>query len=226
MKISSEFSKYAQHYGSYNIIQQKVADRLLEKVKTDPKNILDLGCGSGTLANKISWDYEKLIGIDFAKGMLDLHPTSNKIECIYGSFNDTELFNTLNNYKFDHVFSASALQWAYDLEKTFHSIRTLQAPVALAIFTANTFATLYKTAGLEPLLVDAQTLDVLQQKYFHANFEVVNYKLEFENIRDMFRYIKKSGVSGSRNVLSYKQMKQLMQKYPLNYLEFEVAFIY
>ena len=54
----------------------------------------------------------------------------------------------------------------------------------------------------------------------------MNYKLEFEDTREMFKYIKKSGVSGSRNELSYKQIKALMEQYPLNYLEFEVVFIY
>jgi malonyl-CoA O-methyltransferase len=41
----------------------------------------------------------------------------------------------------------------------------------------------------------------------------------------MFKYIKQSGVSGSRKVLGYKQTKKLMREYPVNYLEFEVAFI-
>ena len=42
----------------------------------------------------------------------------------------------------------------------------------------------------------------------------------------MFRYIKKSGVSGARKVLSYKESKKLLNEYPVNYLEFEVVFIY
>ena len=226
MKVSSEFSKYASHYGSYNIIQQKVAEKLLSLVPSQPKNILDLGCGSGALAEKITWKYNKLMAVDFAPGMLELHPKSKKIECIYGNFNDANLFESLREYNFDYIFSASALQWADDLEKTFSYLQSLHAPVAFAIFTADTFATLYKTAGLEPLLIDAQKLDILQKKYFNANFEVVRYKLEFDNVREMFQYIKKSGVSGSRNVLSYKEMKRLMREYPLNYLEFEVAFIY
>ncbi len=226
MKISSEFSKYAMHYGSYNVIQQKVADKLLSLVASQPKNILDLGCGSGTLAKKINWQYDKLMAVDFAPGMLELHPKSQKIECIYGNFNDANLFELLREYSFDYIFSASALQWADDMEKTFQQLQTFQTPVALAVFTANTFKTLHVTAGLEPLLIDTCKLEFLQRKYFDANFEVVHYKLEFENVRDMFRYIKKSGVSASRNVLSYKEMKKLMQEYPLNYLEFEVAFIY
>jgi len=41
----------------------------------------------------------------------------------------------------------------------------------------------------------------------------------------MFRYIKKSGVSGGEKQLSYKQIKHLMKAYPLDYLEFEVLFI-
>ena len=52
-----------------------------------------------------------------------------------------------------------------------------------------------------------------------------NYKLEFDSVRDMFKYIKQSGVSGSRSVLDYKQTKKLMNEYPVSYLEFEVVFI-
>ena len=63
------------------------------------------------------------------------------------------------------------------------------------------------------------------EKYYNATFEVKNYRLYFETIEDMFRYIKKSGVSGGEKKLGYKQMKQLMDTYPLDYLEFEVLFV-
>lgn len=226
MKIDSEFSKYAVEYGTYNIIQEKVATKLLSHLKGEAKNILDLGCGRGALIEKISWEYDRFVGIDFAKGMLELHPKSEKIECIYGDFNDQKLYEDLSKQKFDYVVSSSALQWAEDLEKIFQNIKKLANQFSLAIFTSGTFETLHKTAGLTPLLRSAKEIEELQKKYFDINFEIVKYKLEFENIRQMFRYIKKSGVSGSRKALSYKQMKDLMEEYPLNYLEFEVVFIY
>lgn len=225
MKVSSEFSKYARHYGAYNIIQERVAQRLIGFIQGNPAYILDLGCGNGALSKKIKWNYKKLTAVDFAQGMLDLHPKGENIECIYGNFNDTKLFKTLAQKKFDYIVSASALQWAEDIEKTFAAIQKLNAPVALAIFTANTFKTLYQTASLEPLLASKEEIFELQQKYFDADYEVVEYKLEFDNVRDIFHYIKRSGVSGSRNVLSYKETKNLMKRYPQNYLEFEVAFI-
>ncbi|WP_297441094.1 methyltransferase domain-containing protein [Sulfurimonas sp.] len=225
MKVSSEFSKYANHYDSYNFIQNKVANKLLSLVKGKPQYILDLGCGNGALANKIAWKYKKLIGVDFAPGMLEIHPKSKNIECIYGNFNDMTLFENLSMYSYDYILSSSALQWAEDIERVFSEIKKLHAPISLAIFTSKTFSSLYKTAGLEALLISKEQLDALQRRYFKANFEVVTYKMEFDSVRDMFRYIKRSGVSGSRNVLSYKEMKRVMKEYPHNYLEFEVAFI-
>ena len=225
MKVSSEFSKYAQSYGSHNVIQEKVAQKLLSLVKGEPQYILDLGCGSGALAKKIIWKYKKFIGVDFAPRMLEIHPKSKRIECIYGNFNDKTLFETLLTYRFDYILSASALQWAQNIEETFKTIQELHAPVALAIFTANTFQTLYKIASLEALLPSRELLQDLQEHYFDVDFEVVEYRLTFENVREMFRYIKRSGVSGSRNVLSYKEMKKLMDEYPYDYLEFEVAYI-
>ena len=225
MKISSEFSKHALEYNTYNIIQNKVVKQLLSKLNYKPKSILDLGCGSGALCKSIDWEYEYFLGVDFAKRMLELHPKSKNINCIYGDFNDTSLFENLATYEFEHVFSSSSLQWAQDLESVFKNIKSLHRPVSLAIFTSGTFKTLNKTANLKPLLRSASTIQTLSEKYFNAEHEVLKYKLEFESTRDMFRYIKKSGVSGSRNVLTYKQTKKLMQEYPLNYLEFEILLI-
>ncbi|MDH4944919.1 methyltransferase domain-containing protein [Sulfurimonas sp. C5] len=226
MKINEQFSKYAAHYGRYNVIQEQVATTLLSHVHNKPKRILDLGCGSGALVNKIDWEYEQFTGVDFAQGMLDLHPKSKSIECIYGDFNDPKLYEQLRLRDFDYILSSSALQWTKDLNQVMANIQEFNAPVSLAIFTSGTFETLHKTAFLKPLLRSKEEVYELQKKHFDANFEVMQYKLEFENTRDMFRYIKKSGVSGSRNELSYKETKALMNEYPLNYLEFEVVFIY
>lgn len=227
IKVSSEFSKYALSYESYNIIQNKVAKKLLQKASfKQPNYILDIGCGSGAICKGIDWEYKKFSGVDFAKGMLELHPKSDKIKTIYGDFNDQKLFQELLKENFDCIISASALQWSKDLEVVFKNIKSLDAPVALAIFTSNTFKTLNETANLDSLLHSRQKIQNLQKKYFDADMEIVNYKLEFESTREMFKYIKQSGVSGSRKVLNYKQTKELMNSYPLTYLEFEVAFIY
>jgi len=226
MKVSQEFSKFAQTYTQKNSIQNQVVQKLLSHISTQPKKILDLGCGHGAIVQNIDWKFNSFTGVDFAKGMLELHPKSDKINPIYGDFNDESLFEHLAMYEFDFIVSASALQWAKNLEKVFSHIKEFNLPISLAIFSANTFKTLNQTAQLPSMLLDAQKIKKLQEKYFGVNFEVVNYTLEFNSKREIFQYIKQSGVSGSRKVLSYKEMKKLMREYPLNYLEFEVVFIY
>jgi len=225
MNISNEFSRYAEYYGSYNIIQEKVAEKLVGDVTDSPQHILDIGCGRGAVAKRIDWKYRSFTGVDFAPRMLELHPKGEGIDCIHGDFDDPKLYAFLKNRHFDRIFSASALQWSPDLAHTFAMIRSLNAPVSLAVFTSGTFETLFKTADLPPLLRSTKEVETLAKRYFDASCEVVRYSLSFDSVRDMFRYIKRSGVSGNRNVLTYSETKRLMQSYPLDYLEFEVLFI-
>jgi len=224
MKIANEFSRFAHEYGHYNEIQKRVAQKLLEDVKTKPQNILDLGCGEGSVVSRINWEYKKFLGIDFSQKMLDLHPQGEKIECRLGDFNEDKLFEELVKEQYDHVFSASSLQWATDLDTTLYQISQFNAPISLAIFTSNTFDTLLKTAGITSPLRGADELIYLINQYFHCEIELVQYELSFDSIEEIFKYIKKSGVSGARNALSYKEVKALMKNYPSKSLEFEVLF--
>jgi malonyl-CoA O-methyltransferase len=224
MKIKKEFSRFAHAYGKYNIIQNRVAQKLVDEVKDMPQRILDLGCGNGNIAAKIQWPYQRFVGVDFSPEMLELHPKDEKIECRLGDFNEDGLFEELVKEKFDHVFSASSLQWAEDLDTTLYQISQLNAPVSLAIFTSNTFRTLLETAGISSPLRCVDEVTYLVNQYFHSTIEVVEYELAFESVDEIFAYIKRSGVSGGRNELSYKQMKNLMQEYPSKTLEFEVLF--
>lgn len=229
MKVQSEFSKYADQYGNYNIIQEKVVSKLLKDLHEQPRRVLDLGCGKGALFSAIDWKMEHFVGVDFAPGMLELHPKEGDnvevLECVYGDFNDASLFEGLSYNGFDRIFSASALQWADNLENVFKNISFLQKPVSLAIFSGSTFQTLFETAGVKPLLRSSEEIEALAKRYFNAKVEIVQYQLAFDSVREMFRYIKRSGVSGNRNLLGYKEMKELMNSYPLDYLEFEVVFI-
>jgi len=225
MRVREEFSRYAAEYGKYNVIQAKVAQKLIDDTEDEPQKILDLGCGNGTLFSLIDWPIESYTGVDFSEEMLSHHPRTPKTNLICGDFNVPALFETLSEQHYDRIFSASALQWSNDLGNVFASVAALNIPVSFALFTSGTFKTLYDTAGLGPILNSAEEMIRIAERYFDADYEIVRYVLQFQNVREMLRYIKRSGVSGGRRVLSVARTKALMLEYPLDYLEFEVLFI-
>lgn len=225
MRVHEEFSRYASQYATHNLIQTKVAQKLAEDINDKPRKILDLGCGNGTLFSCIDWEPELFVGVDFSQAMLSHHPRGSNVALMLGDFNDPALYGQLTKFTIDRIYSASALQWADDLDNVFNSICALNSCVSLAIFTSGTFQTLYETAGLSPILKSSDEVIEIASRHFDAQFEIVRYVLEFDTVREMFRYIKRSGVSGGRRVLDFTQTKQLMESYPLNYLEFEVVFI-
>lgn len=225
MRVCEEFSRYAAVYGSYNVIQAKAAQKLIDDTPDRPRLLLDLGCGNGTLYGRIDWEIESFVGVDFSESMLSHHPRSANVSLILGDFNDPALFERLRREPYDRIYSASALQWAEDLDAVFESIASLNAPVSLAIFTSGTFKTLHETAGVSPLLRSADEVCDLARSRFGVECEAVRYTLGFDSVREMLRYIKRSGVSGGRRLLDYAAMKKLIETYPLDYLEFEVVFI-
>ncbi|MBN2895406.1 MAG: methyltransferase domain-containing protein [Campylobacterales bacterium] len=226
MKVAREFSRFASQYGRYNLIQDQVANKLVLDTVLKPKRILDLGCGSGAIVKRLDWEIECFVGIDLAEGMLAEHPKRDRVECLLGDFNDFEWLGGLASWRFEHIYSASALQWATDIDGLLALLKTFKAPLSLGIFTCNTFKTLYETAGIPPLLRSADALIQSVKEVFDARLELVQYTLAFECKQDLFGYIKCSGVSGGRNLLGYRDTKRLMREYPSLTLEFEVLFIY
>jgi malonyl-CoA O-methyltransferase len=226
INVQSQFCKNADAYESYSIIQKKVVKKLLEKIVDNPQCILDIGCGSGAVYKSMTWHPKKFVAIDFAQGMLQQHPKNENVELHMSDFNQKGFLKKFADYQFERVVSSSALQWGDDLDDIFGQISLLGAPVSLAIFTSGTFKTLLKTASIPPLLRSKEKIIELSKRYFNVEHEILEYSLEFASVRDMFRYMKKSGVGGGRNLLSVGQMRELMRNYPLNYLEFEIVLLH
>jgi len=226
----NEFSRFAHQYDQHNMIQAEVAKRLISGLTGNHyQTIIDLGCGSGAVYKNIQEQkitYERFIALDSAEEMLAIHPSDKKIQKLHADFNQQATYEHLGYLKEEvTLFSASALQWSKDLDFVFTQLSSLARKAHFAIFTSGTFHALHKTAGIKSPIYTKEQLQEVIGRYYAATFIRKSYRLEFKTVRDMFRYIKKSGVSGGEKQLSYKQMKMLMEKYPLNYLEFEVLFV-
>ena len=120
-RIRESFNRRAKTYDNYSIIQKEVANRVFDRlsaIKIKPKLILDLGCGTGSLTQKISVLYPdaKIIPLDFSEKMLricrskvnDASPVCADIENI-----------PINESCFDLIISSLTFHWATDLYGTF-----------------------------------------------------------------------------------------------------------
>ena len=228
--IIKEFSRFAHQYDAYNIIQAQVAKRLIEKLPNDCyASILDIGCGSGEVFKNIekhAIGFSSFSAFDSSPNMLGIHPETATIKKICGDFNDRSFTERLDKKEYALVLSSSALQWSSDLDLTLKSIAGLSNTLHAAIFASGTFKTLHNVAKLASPIYSAEEVQKSILKYYDvAHFELHTYTLHFDSVRDMFSYIKKSGVSSGEKRLSYKETKALMKSYPLDYLEFEVLFV-
>jgi len=224
-KHIKEFSKNAHSYDDYTSLQREVAHYLVSQIDSQPKKILDLGCGSGAVFKNITWDIEHFTGVDNALKMCELHPTCKEVEIICEDFEDPTLFEKLNP-PFDLLISSSALQWTGDLEALIARMALTCKEGAFAIFTDKTFETVYAMSGQPIFLPNATALRRVFENYFTCKHEIKTFRLFFEDNLSKFRYIKKSGVSGGEKRLSVTQTKALIQNYPHDYLEFEVLFVW
>jgi malonyl-CoA O-methyltransferase len=225
MKHIKEFSRFAHLYSDYNMIQREVASDLLGLIHKKAKSIVDLGCGSGTFYKALTWSVGRFHGFDLSENMLNHHPKEKNIELSCRSFDDELLFELLSNESIDLIVSSSSLQWSKNLKAFFERLHHTDIPYALALFTSDTFKSLHETAGTKSPLYKATDIMAWANEELDANIIMKKYSLSFEDNQELFRYLKKSGVSGSQNSLSFKETKALMNSYSLDYLEFEVIFI-
>lgn len=229
MKVAKEFSRFANAYNRHNIIQTEVAKKLVAMLPEKRYGkILDLGSGRGEVYRNLNEQkvaFGHLTAMDISSEMLQLHPDTQKIARIRGDFNRSETFKSLPFPHYDLLLSASALQWSSDLDLTLQALRPLSEKCYFAIFTAGTFRTLHSCAAIDSPIFSEIFLKEKIREYYDAEFETVRYKLHFDTAYAMLRYIKESGTSGGERRLSYRQTKQLLEEYPLDYLEFEVLFV-
>ena len=224
-KVKKEFSKYANSYNRYNIVQQIVSKALVREIDFEPKRILELGCGSGQIFKNIDFDFEYYKAVDFSQEMCDIHPKAPHLEIVCLDFDTKEFIHNIQDDSYDLVLSSSALQWSKDLSKIVCALSKITQEINMVLFTSNTFKTIFDLTQRRSPILDTTTIKQAFNSFFDCDFEILNYKIEFDNKKDLFRYIKNSGVSGESNALNFKEAKNLYKNYDLDYLEFEVIFI-
>jgi len=184
-KTRKAFSRAAPQYDQYATWQQKIARLLVNEIKSVPKSVLDLGCGTGEVAFLIKNKFPKaeICGLDIAEGMIiqaeKRSIQENKPEIIF-KVGDMEHVDYPAE-SFDLVISNLSLQWLNDLQLCFKEVRSILKPEGRFLFS-----TVLKGSQKELTAAYKKTFKQFpHQHIFKTPSEILNVlkKYKFKNIR-------------------------------------------
>jgi len=207
-KIQQGFSKAAISYDRFTSLHRGIADKLFIQVSKEPKPsaLLDVGCGTGYLASKIkeSVPQSRIIGLDFAQGMIDVAQSKhNEIRWVLGDGNNLPFVNGT----FDIVVSNLAYQWAGYLIRVFSEARRVLVSDGAfigSLFGYSTCQELFqsldeakpgvlKFSRLPDESQVREALDLSGFKSFKVESEII--KVEFKDMFDLTTWLKEIGAN-------------------------------
>jgi malonyl-CoA O-methyltransferase len=225
-KISRNFSNKAQEYESGATMQKNVAKKLLsytlEKLNSEPLQILELGCGTGFLTEELIKHYPKaqIIAIDIAPNMLgvakDKFASNKNISFLQSDIRDIEKIDG----KFDLIISGLSFQWLEDeLPSIIRKIKTKLTSNGNIIFSTllnKTFEELQtafnksKSEYPGPKLYQRdELLNLLSPKDWIEEFYYENYKTPMEFLKQ----IKSTGaVNPNTDFVSTSTMRMVIKR--------------
>lgn len=143
-KVRAAFDASAETYDLAAVLQQEVADRLVERLKyirIQPGQVVDIGTGTGQcLAGlKNAYPKAKVSALDISMNML--LQCKKKQGWWSGLTHPVQFINAdaehlpLVSNSVDILFSNLAIQWCNDLQATFSEFRRVLKPGGLLMFT-------------------------------------------------------------------------------------------
>lgn len=143
------FERAAESYDQAAVLQREIADRMLARldyVRLDPKQVLDLGAGTGYAIDGLQKRYRKarVLALDFALGMLrrarERGSWLNRPRCVCADLEALPLADA----SVDLIFSNAAFQWCNDIQGTFAECLRVLRPGGLLMFTTFGVDTLWE----------------------------------------------------------------------------------
>ena len=208
------FNKSASKYDTNCQLQLTTGEKLLSLI-TPAETLIDLGCGTGIVTEKLS--YKKLYALDISEELLAqarLRLSNKNITYLEKSFDD------FSGLELDLAFANMSLQWSEDLQLTLNNIKANLKPSGILVFSlplTGTFADLnISTMSFFSLTQIIQLLSDWHIIYSEA--QEINYI--FPSLIEALRSIKLVGANYCKNKngkLPSRDKSPCLLKYRIGY---------
>ena len=198
--MRDRFAKNLKSYDENAKIQKRMAERLMSFINSkSPKNILEIGCGTGFLTKLIkeNINYEKLTTIDIVKECESyIKNIDSNIEFIA---NDIEEFIKTNTTSYDLIISNASLQWVENFEEVINSLKEILTPngeLVFSTFGPENFREIYHVIGTT---LNYYSIFELQKMFPNSTIEPEIHIMAFDSPKDVLKHLQLTGVNGIEN---------------------------
>ena len=209
-RVRKAFTEAADQYDILTSLHKEIGRELVKKtVRIDAARILDVGCGTGYVANKAKFFFPEsaIVGLDLAEGMLakakDLHE-GIAIDWLQA---DAQVL-PFKEKAFDLLLSNLTYQWVPDLPKAFTEARRVlsaQGVFNITLFGSHTCEELFASlAACSPEQATAlgrlPDIEKVRAALKDAGFKnaAVDYeliKVQFKNVWELLGWLKNIGAN-------------------------------
>ena len=237
IQIAKSFSKAAKSYEQAAVVQNKVGTvllQLLSDITHRPRNILDIGCGTGKITHKLAIEYPQtqIYAIDIADGMLEYaaqHYNKSNIQWSYGNAENL----SLKKNSIDIVFSNFTLQWC-NFHQVMSSVANSLTDGGSMIFSSVVKPSLYQLQNAWKELDNQQHINnfsnsedyqniISNNNFFMVDYRIMHHVEYFDNIFNLLSSLNKIGSvaigANKTSSLSKTLLKNLDYAYRSRYLK-------
>lgn len=228
VKIKDAFAHAATTYDAVADLQREVGLNLLEQILNKDLTgiVLDVGCGTGFLTQKIITHIEcaEVIGLDIALPMLEATRQKTASQNVSLLCADAE-FLPLASQSVHHIVSNLALQWCENLAAVFSDFKRVLKPQGQLLFSTFGEKTLQELKAAWATVDDCSHVNhfyhageidfFLQQTGFQAiEMETKIYLSQYESVMALMHELKALGarhvIKGGRKTITGKTKMQAM----------------
>ena len=232
-RIQQAFNTKASSYDEYSVAQREVGRRMIERLdllKFKPLNILDLGSGTGYLAELLlaKFPESNVTCLDLAENML--------LKCREKAPNLNLIISDIENMpfrpaSFDLIISSFTLHWCEEIEKIFHDVRKSLKGDGIFMFTTvgpNTLRELqeaYTYIDIEQHVNSFTDMHMYGDSLLKCGFDdpvmdVEEIIVEYSSFKGVLNSLKKTGantvIGQEPSYISKKSYIELSNVYPKN----------
>jgi len=205
VKIATSFGSASKSYDVSARLQRFSGKHLMPWLPNrNDLCVLDLGSGTGFFTDLLASSYNKVIGLDFSKAMLQFAQQSRNKDIIWLEADAHQI--PLQDESIDFIYSNLVIQWCEPLDVAIKEMLRVLKPGGLIIFTTLVDGTLHELKSSwrqvddDQHVIDFKTEEQLGEYFNTDASSVLEHKcqdiiLEYQNVIHLARELKGLGAN-------------------------------